>query len=173
MGTQEQIRLYRISQRYLTYLHQFEPKVMCHKEGMHDRPHLGILLQKGDHKYFAPISSYKQKKHDKITNHSIFKILDENQTKIAVIQFNNMIPILESEITEIIFANEEERYKNFLQKEYLFIDKNSEEILRKADKLYKDVVEKKNPFFVRISNDFTLLEEKYLDFKAVPEMKSL
>lgn len=173
METQEQIRLYRISQPYLKYLHQFESKVMCNKEGMHDRPHLGILLEKNGNKYFAPLSSYKPKKHDRINNHSIFKILDTDQTKLAVIQFNNMIPILESEITEIIFEDEEEHYKNFLQKEYLFIDRNSEEIRRKADKLYRDVVEKENPFFIGISNNFKLLEEKYLDFKAIPEVKSL
>ena len=173
METQEKIRLYRIAQPYLQYLHKIEPKVMCNKEGMYDRPHVGILLIQNGHRYFAPLSSYKPSKHDKINNHSIFKILDTDQTKLAVIQFNNMIPILDSVITEMDFEKEKEDYKILLQKEYLFISRNSDDICEKAEKLYKDVVEKQSSFFTRISNNFTLLEEKYTDFPLQTPSKSL
>lgn len=172
METQQTLLLYRISQPYLQYLFQFEPKVMCNKDGLYDRPHVGILLEQNGHKYFAPLSSYKPK-HERIKNYAIFRVLDTNGKKLSVIQFNNMIPILDSEITEIDFDNEPEDYKILLQKEYLFIEKNSEDILTKAAKVYKDVVETQNPFFVRISNNFNLLEEKYIHFRATPRVESL
>lgn len=172
METQKTILLYRISQPYLQFLHQIESKVMCNKDGLYDRPHVGILLQQNEHKYFAPLSSYKPK-HDRINNHSIFKISDTNGRKLSVIQFNNMIPILDSEITEMNFDDEAEDYKILLQKEYFFIDRNSEEICQKAEKLYRDVVVTENPFFVKISNNFVLLEEKYKEFAAFSQSESL
>ena len=87
----------------------------------------------GIHQYFAPLSSYKEAKHGKINNNTVFKIHNRNNTKkLAVIHLNNMFPIIPSEIETIDFNQQEAKYRNLLRDEYRFVIQNQEAIRDRA-----------------------------------------
>ena len=109
----------------------------------------------------APISSYKTK-HDKISNHTIHKVIDGN-AKLAVIKLNCMFPIIHSEIKVMEFENEEEKYKDLLEQEYRIVKKEQQQIKHKAKKMYVDIGKGK-PFFTKISCNFPKLEQEYVKF---------
>ena len=71
-----------------------------------------------------------------------------------------MIPVPKNCIKLLDFNIRDEKYKNLLQAESDFINDNKNIIYIKAKKMYKNVVKTKNQFFVNISCDFKLLEEK-------------
>ena len=162
---EEKLQFYRITDAYLNYLKAIEPKI--HTNYPHRaKPHIGILINIGVHQYFAPISSYKPQKYDRIKNwnKTIFKVYgkDENE-KLSVIHLNNMFPIIQTEIEHMEFKLEEQAYQSLLEKEYRFIVENQADIRNRAHELYQDVL-KGNPFYSRLSNNFLLLEQEYRRF---------
>lgn len=59
----QKIHIYNIDDDYIKYLSQFDNKVCDSKIGKrkHMRKYIGVVLAIGDIKYFAPLSSPKQK----------------------------------------------------------------------------------------------------------------
>jgi protein AbiQ len=162
---EEKLQFYRITDLYLNYLKGFESKI--HTNYPHrDKPHIGVLIIIGIHQYFAPLSSYKPEKYDRIKNwnKTIFKVYgkDENE-KLSVIHINNMFPIIQTEIERLDFSLEEQHYSNLLEKEYRFIVENQEAIRNRAHELYQDVL-KGTSFYTSLSNNFALLEKEYRNF---------
>jgi protein AbiQ len=76
-----------------------------------------------------------------------------------------MIPVLDSEIAELNFDAQSDKYKRMLQKQYEFIKINRVEIIERAAKLYEHVVVKRSSFFVRISCDIPKLVDEHKNFK--------
>lgn len=158
------MNFYRITDEYIQFLKQIDGKILNNFNENQRRPYCGVIITIGVHQYFAPLSSYKPKKHDKIRNNTIFKVYGKDETeKLAVIHLNNMFPILQSEIEWMDFSLEGEKYKTLLEKEYSYIISNQEDIKNKALKLYHDV-KKGNSFLKKLSCDFILLEENYIKF---------
>lgn len=81
-----------------------------------------------------------------------------------MIQLNNMIPVIDSEIQLLDMNNQERRYKRMLYKQYEFIKTRTLEIQNKARELHTLVVDKKQAFYRKLSCDFKSLEQKYRDF---------
>ncbi|MCQ4088566.1 type III toxin-antitoxin system ToxN/AbiQ family toxin [Saccharibacillus sp. JS10] len=165
------MNFYRLNSDYVNYLKNFDSKVQDNYNGT--RAYIGIVVRIGLHNYFAPLSSYKTSQDKYKKNDTIFKLhsrTNEND-KLGLIHINNMVPVLPTEMEKIIFANEEKKYATLLQKQYQFILSNETKITEQAERLYKRVVEKKEKFFVNLSCDFKLLEEKYLLFhqKELPK----
>lgn len=157
------MQFYRITDRYLNFLRGIDNKI--HPNYPHiSKPHVGVIININSHQYFAPLSSYKPK-HDKIKNHSIYKIYGDTnkKEKLSVIHLNNMFPIIQTEIERIDFSLEEAKYKTLLEKEYSYIISHQEDIRKKAFQLYNDVINKKT-FFKNISCDFEKLEKQYITF---------
>ncbi|MDO3411026.1 type III toxin-antitoxin system ToxN/AbiQ family toxin [Saccharibacillus sp. CPCC 101409] len=158
------MRFYRLKNEYVNYLKTFDSKMQDNYDGT--RAYAGIVVRIGLHNYFAPLSSHKKSQDKYKKNDTIFKLhsrTNEND-KLGLIHINNMIPVLPTELEEIIFSNEEKKYSTLLQKQYEFILSNEKNINEQAERLYKRVVERKESFFVRLSCDFQLLEKKYLLF---------
>lgn len=163
--TADKLRFFRVSDDYINFLKTIDPRILNNSNENRARPYVGVILIIGIFQYYAPISSYKPEKHDKIRNNSVIKINGKDQTeKLAVLHINNMFPIIPTEIEEMDFSKEERHYERLLQKEYSYIIRNQEDIQQKARKWYEDVIKGGN-FPAKISCDYKQLEKEYINFK--------
>ena len=136
--------LFEIDSDYCNYLRKFDNKVMLNKDNQNSnkRPYIGIVLEINNNKYFAPLTSPKDKHKKQMKKHSIDMILINNGT-YGAINLNNMIPVPESHLEKIDInilptdSKEEKEYKNLLIDQQSWCDSNSEKIIRKANNLYK------------------------------------
>ena len=80
-----------------------------------------------------------------------------------MIMLNNMIPVPDTEITEVQFDLSTPKGK-MMQKQYEFISINKDEILTRAQKLHSSITSGKARY-KKISNDFSLLENYLLQRK--------
>lgn len=92
------IFLYHIKDGYISYLRNFDNKVLLNKK--ETRPYVGIVLEvkKDDglkHKYFVPLSSPKAK-HEKMKNTKDFRKLGSGG--MGALNFNNMLPVLDKQL---------------------------------------------------------------------------
>ena len=90
-----ELKLAIINEKYVKFLSQAEPKVPYNSGNKKGRPFIGIIFDIENSHYFAPLSSPKEKHKYMPNNLDFLKI---NNGKSGVINFNNMIPVLESEI---------------------------------------------------------------------------
>jgi len=163
----DKLKFYRITDAYIDFLRSVDPTLLVNDYEDRKRPYVGVILTFGIHQYFAPLSSYKPKKYDRVKNHTIHKLEGKNGKNLAVIKLNCMFPILQTEIKYLDFEKEkeiDEKYVDLLEEEYRAVIRDQEEIKDKARRLYDDVVVKKKDFFVKLSSNFTLLEQEYVKF---------
>lgn len=168
---EDKLLFFRATDHYIEFLQDIDGKVMNNTNENRDRIYLGVLITIGRHQYYAPITSYKEDKHGRIKNSDQTCVIiygkdreEDDLKKLALINLNNMFPAFPSEITVIDFDEEEEKYKDLLEKEYRFVVSNQERIVKKALKLY-ELRTKKNIY--RINNlccDFAKLEREYIQF---------
>ena len=154
----------KVKEEYVKYLKKFDNKVQDNSNLKNNKPYIGILIEKENKKYFAPLSSPKEK-------HNVFKELqDKNKLPIdiflimdkekiiGIINFNNMIPVTEDAI--IYFNIKEDKNYSLLEKEHIYCIKHKEEIFIKADKVYKLVTKYNKISLINRSCNFKLLEQK-------------
>lgn len=130
----------------------------------------GILIQKEDKKYFVPLSSPKKKHEIFIELETkeklpidIFLIKDKVENLLGLINFNNMIPIIDEVI--INFNINEDKDYSLLKKEYIYCIKHQDEIIKKAERVYELVIKYKKTSLVKRSCNFGLLEDKCMNYK--------
>lgn len=159
------MKFYTVSNEYISYLKTIDSKVPDNYSGT--RPYVGILLEINGHKYLAPLTSYKPKQDEIADNKiTVFKLYEKGNpsNKLGMISLNNMIPIIESEISMINFSEQNKKYATLLTSQINFISSNQDDIVKKAEKLYKVVTVSKTEHFCKISCNFTLLEKNYKNF---------
>lgn len=159
----DKLKFYKVSDEYINFLKKIDPTILNNTYENRKRPYVGVVLTFGIHQYFAPLSSYKPK-YDNVKNHTIHKIIGKNNKKLAVIKFNCMFPIIQTEIELMDFEKEEKKYKDLLEEEYRAVLREQDKIRDKALKLY-NAVKKGHTFYSKISCKFSLLEQEYLKFK--------
>jgi len=160
------MKFYHIKNDFIAYLRQFDSKVSENKN--ESRPYVGIVLQIENIKYYAPFSSPKSK-HRNMKNGKDFRKI--NNGIYGAINFNNMIPVLDSVLMEIDIINiPDVKYRRLLQNQYNYIKADREGILRIARNLRKLIFEDEKNLseYEKIVKkrccDLPLLESKYLDF---------
>lgn len=156
----EALRIYRISDRYIRFLHSRDGRVQYNKNSR--RPYVGVVLIEGSYKYFVPMESPKP-------NHANIKsgkhIMQLDGGRLGLLGFNNMVPVRDSEIAEINFAAEPDKnYALLLSKQAAFCNRNRAKIMEKASQTYYDAVNGKNKFLVQICCDFKALEKACRQF---------
>lgn len=155
------LRIYRVKEEYVKYLKEFDDRVDNHEDDKSIRPYIGIVIQIDNDKYYAPLTSPKEKHKKMRDNIDFIKI---KGGRYGAINLNNMIPIIESELIDIDINNfEDKSYKEILVNQAVFIRKNSKRIQESAEELYKIVVIEKNEKDKKLIErccDFTLLAEK-------------
>ncbi len=159
------MKLYRVSDRYIAYLKTIDSRVPDNYSGK--RPYVGILLVVDGIQYLAPLTSYKPKQDRmKDKDVTLFKLYEtgKEENKLGIINLNNMIPIIESEITLLDVDSQPESYKVLLTKQIAYIRKNKELIASRAAKLRDVVIKGYNTKAVAISCNFQLLEKGFSSF---------
>ena len=112
--------------------------------------------------YFAPLSSFKEK-HKKMRD-SIDFIKIKNY---AVINLNNMFPVLEGKYTYVDISKERNaKYKSLLLAEYRYIKSIQEKIRKNAATIYKLKISGEVSSLTKRCNDFIKLEELCKKYKA-------
>ena len=108
------MKFYNIKDEYINYLKKYDAKVADNKKGK--RPYVGVVLEIEGIKYYTPFTSPKEK-HRKMKNTKDFRKI--NQGIYGAINFNNMIPVVESALLLIdIDAMEDSKYQRLLQNQY-------------------------------------------------------
>lgn len=161
------MKFYHIKEDFITYLRQFDTKVAENKK--QTRPYVGIVLEVNSVKYYAPFSSPKPK-HKKMKNGKDFRKI--NNGLYGAINFNNMIPVLDSALIEIDIANiADVKYRRLLQNQYNSIKADEKGILKTAENLRKLIfgAETNLSAYDKVIKqrccDLVLLEEKYIEWK--------
>lgn len=149
------LKFYNIENNYINYLYQFDTKVPYNKN--QKRPYIGIVIEVNNIQYFAPLFSPK-KVHMKYSDNPTYMKIGKDY---GIIRFNNMIPVVKDVLNPINFNDiKDDKYKNLLIAQNNYIQQNTERIRKVAEKLYKMVTIDQKEFFVGLSCDFKLLEEK-------------
>ena len=123
---------YLVSEKYVNYLRQFEPRVEENKN--ETRPYVGVVLEIDGTSFYVPLKSPKPK-HQHMRNSIDFKKIKDG--KLGAINFNNMIPVPDSEINRLVIKNvEDAKYRLLLQRQYREISMNLKSITKDVGKLY-------------------------------------
>lgn len=168
-----QLNFYRVKEDYINYLKAEETK----KRGFTKVPDIiyskrnkftfGAVLKINEFKYYVSVSSFKIKQEANI----LIRIPGDREEVKGSLRFNFMIPVPNDCLEELVIANEEDfEYKLLLNKEYNFCIDNKDKIIKKANKIYHKVINNKNQNLTNNSCDFKLLEQAYLEYKALEEV---
>lgn len=150
----ENLRIYRIEDKYIRFLRSRDEKVQLNKNKR--RPYVGVVLHVGSYRYFVPMESPKPN-HAKIkAGKHIIKLDNGN---MGMLGFNNMVPVHEAALIEFdINMEPDEKYKQLLLRQVSACNKIKADIYDHASRTYFDVVNKRNQFLLEISCDFKKLE---------------
>ena len=157
----ENLRIYRISEHYIRFLHSRDERVQYNK-GVR-RPYVGVVFSFGGFKYFVPMESPKP-------NHANIKpgkhIMKLDGGKYGLLGFNNMVPVHKDALIEFdINAEKDGKYRELLKRQAALCNRSKADILNHAQMTYFDVVNNKNKFLVGISCDFKKLETACKSYK--------
>ena len=149
------LRMYEVKSEYVEYLSKHHEHLF-YDRGNNRRKYVGIILDINGYKYFAPLSSFKEK-HKKIKEGVDFiKIKD-----YAVININNMIPVPQGAFNSPdINAEKDPHYRYLLQAESREINRQKNRILKNAQIVYSH--KKKygtSTLLAKRTNDFNKLEQ--------------
>ena len=160
------LKLVVIDNKYCDYLRKFDKRVPYNFSNKENRPFIGVLFNIDDIKYFAPLSSPKEK-HKIMRNMVDFLKLDDD--KLGVVNFNNMIPVLEPNYKLIEFNKINDvfgyKYNKLLKEQIYWLIRNDEKLYRKSKKLYNDYINGRlNKKIKSRCCNFKLLEEKCMKY---------
>ncbi|BBM35578.1 type III toxin-antitoxin system ToxN/AbiQ family toxin [Pseudoleptotrichia goodfellowii] len=167
MSKKNRLYFIRLTYEYLMYLKKIETRISEKIK----RPLIGIVLEVDNKKYFAPLSSPKEKHKLMKENLDIVKI---KKGELGIINLNNMIPVIDDKKYRTVIdlnilkkskSEKERKYFRLLQEQLNYCEKNREFIERKAEKIYeisqKDYKEltKTEKKILSRSNNFKILEK--------------
>lgn len=174
------LKLYEISEEYISYLRSFDRLVFSAKEEdrNHTRKYLGIVHTINNYDYYIPLSSPKNTDYQIINGkrkirRSIVPIIritapsDSGEMELkGTLELSNMIPVPSSELSMYDIENKPDlSYKSLIYKELLFIRKNRNKIIQYANVLYKQKKDLTSSIgYLNNTVNFSLLEEKHDDF---------
>ncbi|MBR1454129.1 MAG: type III toxin-antitoxin system ToxN/AbiQ family toxin [Lachnospiraceae bacterium] len=153
------LKIYTVDTDYNDYLMQFDINVKLNSGDKENRPYIGVLFEINKLKYFAPMASPRPK-HKRMRNSIDFEKIKNGQ--YGAINFNNMIPVKEKNISLIDINNIQDlKYKILLINQYNYINLNSKRLKNKAKNLYNLIINNRadNKLKIRCAN-YLLLEEK-------------
>lgn len=161
VGSLENLRIYRIDDRYIRFLRSRDGKVQDNKNRR--RPYVGVVLLIGGYQYFVPMESPKPNHQNIKPGKHILKLDNGN---LGLLGFNNMVPVHKDALIVFNIDKEpDENYRNLLKRQAAICNRMKADILNHASRTYFDVVNNKNKFLVNISCDFKKLEKACKDYK--------
>lgn len=160
------LKLVIIDSKYCDYLRKFDKRVPYNFSKKENRPFIGVLFEIDTIKYFAPLSSPKEK-HKIMRNMVDFLKLDDG--KLGTLNFNNMIPVTDNNYYLIDMDNPNKlndiKYYNLLLDQLTWLNEHNLQVRKKSKRLYNLYNNKKlnKTIFNRRCN-FKLLEEKCMKY---------
>ena len=166
------MELYTVDTSYIDYLGNYQAHIWVNEENNRLRPYVGVVMEIGNYKYYAPLSSPKPK-HQKMRDRLDFIRLEHRGQLKAVINLNNMIPVSDSLIAKIDIAGVTDNfYKNLLNVEMIDIRRKQSTIIKNAKSIYfkrtKHQDEPQNANLLLLCYDFLMLEQKLQEYLANP-----
>lgn len=150
------IRINEVRNEYIEYLSSYQKHISTQTDQNFKRKYIGIVLEVSGIKYFAPLSSFKDKHKKMKESVDFIKIKD-----YAVINLNNMIPVPDSQIVNININKEKNAsYRYLLQAESREVNRQKNRIRKNAEIVYSH--KKHNGVstpLAKRTNDFELLEK--------------
>ena len=150
------IRIYEVKSEYTKYLSNYQKHIFAQADGKDNRKYIGIVFEVKGIKYFAPLSSFKDKHKQMKEGVDFIKIKD-----YAVINLNNMIPVPDSQIVNIDINKEKDAsYRYLLQAESREVNRQKNRIRKNAEIVYSH--KKHNGVstpLAKRTNDFDMLEK--------------
>lgn len=151
-----------VDQTYLSKLHEVCSEVYYKSSNYDNKPYIGILINNNGRKYVIPLSSAKEKhktwkdvekdcfriyeivQKSKVKEGDIWISIDEQKVKqiFSVMDIKKMIPIKEGVYHRVNINPDEndtekvKKYKDLLNREYIFCLKIIDDVIVKANKLY-------------------------------------
>ena len=163
------MRFYHVKDDYINFLRKYDGKVADNKH--ETRPYVGIVLEIGSVKYYAPFSSPKPK-HKTMKNTVDFRKIAGGS--YGAINFNNMIPVTNSALILIdIDKIGDDKYRRLLQNQYKAIRSDTIQIQKTANLLRELLLSDDSEladYEIRIKQrccDIKLLEEIYAQYDKV------
>ena len=157
------LKFYHVALDYVDYLVPHAPHLFhnSQKGQQNQRKYIGIVLEMNGMKYFAPLSSFKEKHKRMQESLDFLKIKN-----YAVINLNNMFPVPGGRYTYVdISAEQNQKYKALLQAEYRYIKSIQDKIRKNAKTLYNLKTQGASTPLTKRCNDFKGLEELCKAFK--------
>ena len=150
------IRIYRVKSKYIKYLSMYQKHIFTQDAEKDNRKYIGVVFEIKGMKYFAPLSSYKDKHKKMKESVDIIKIKD-----YAVINLNNMIPVPASQVMDIDINKEKDSsYRYLLQAESREISRQKYRIRKNAEIVYSHKKHNDNSTaLAKRTNNFELLEK--------------
>lgn len=156
------LQFVNIDQSYLKKLYNVCSEVYYKEKGYDNKPYIGILINKNGRKYVVPLSSAKEKhktwknvdkecyliyemaKKSGMGKDDIWVEVDKENVKhiLSVLDIKKMIPIVDGVYCRVNINPEDsdteevKKYKDLLNKEYIFCLKIIDDVIEKANKLY-------------------------------------
>lgn len=161
------MEFFHIKDSYIDFLRRYDTLVADNKhEG---RPYIGIVIELGEIKYYAPLTSPKPK-HLKMKNGKDFRKI--KQGEYGGINFNNMIPVPDSALLRFDISREpNEKYRRLLQNQYRAVKDDFAAIVATATRLRGLLLAPEaelSPFDRRMKSrccNIALLEKVFKDYK--------
>ena len=152
----KRIRIYEIKYEYIQYLSVYQKHIFSHKDGKSNRKYIGIVMEINGIKFFAPLSSHKDKHKRMRETVDFIKIKD-----YAVINLNNMIPVPSDQIIELDINKEKDlSYRYLLQAESREVNRQKKQIRKNAEIVYSHKIHNGNSTsMAKRTNDFEMLEK--------------
>lgn len=150
------IEFFDVDINYINYLKQYESKIPNIEYNNSNKFICGVVQKINDLNYYAPISSKTSPQRTSL-------LIYDNQRVISSIKFAFMFPVPDDalaikNISQIRLVDSS--YADLLQMEYSFCNSHENEIIRKAQSVYRYGTNPNHHLFNCCCN-FTLLEEKY------------
>jgi protein AbiQ len=155
------LKFYEVDDAYISFLTNVDnrvPRVDYSDDGRRRKFLCGIVLEVNGHAYFAPVSSYKKQQR------SNFVIEDTHGNPVGCLRFSYMIPIPLDALRLKDFSIEDPKYRNLLDIELRYINRNVGAILTRARYVYTSVVDKKDPAMIQNCCDFKALETACVEY---------
>lgn len=161
---------YTVEPEYIDFLKSYEKKhrgvTKVPDVNYYDRNKFtfGAVLQINNMNYYVSVSSFKSSQEANI----LIRVPGDKEEIKGSLRFNYMIPVPDQCLNHLkIKEIPDKKYRDLLNKEYLFCIKNQEKITAKASKIYAIVTNKKKPILVDNSCDFKLLEKAHDEYLSI------
>ncbi len=136
MSTSEKFSLYTVRKKYIRNLQNIDKRVpsVSPQTGKSTRIFLGIIVMINGQKYCIPFSSNDKRKYLTIAPNITLKKISQNNKLIAVLNINNMIPVLDKYLVPVDIKIKESdsentiHRKNFYQYELDWCNQHKNEI---------------------------------------------